>query len=155
MEIGFQGFVPDSNIGFIQACEAINVPIVDELNNGNNTGVKQGTGCLDSRLRRSSSFDAFYRQAQNRSNLDVLHYATVTSIQFSTSDDGNITATGVVFTDQQSGLFHSVNATKEVILSMGAYNTPQLLMVSVCSILSDTSISHSNQRSSFSDTRSS
>ena len=131
LQIGFQGYVPDSNVGFIQASEAIGIPVVSELNNGNNTGVKQGTGCFDSRLRRSSSYNAFFKPIQNRTNLDVLHYATVTAIQFSTSSNGTAIATGVSFTDQPTGQFITVNATKEVIVSMGAFNSPQLLMVSV------------------------
>ncbi|KIX06072.1 uncharacterized protein Z518_04046 [Rhinocladiella mackenziei CBS 650.93] len=130
LQIGFQGEVPASNIGFIEACEAINVPIVDELNNGNNTGVKQGTGCLDPQFRRSSSYDSFYQQARNRTNLDVLHYATVNSIQFEQGANGSTRATGISFTDQPTALVHTANATKEVILSMGAFNTPQLLMIS-------------------------
>ncbi|KAL9106549.1 MAG: hypothetical protein Q9227_008464 [Pyrenula ochraceoflavens] len=129
LEIGFQGYVPDSNIGFIQALEAANVPIVNELNTGNNTGVKQGTGCLDSRFRRSSSYDSFYRQAANRTNLNVLHYAPIQSIVTS-QKNGSIVATGVVFIDEPTGLEHTVTACKEVILSMGAFHSPQLLMLS-------------------------
>jgi len=41
LQIGFQGFVPDSGVGFIRAMEAINVPIVNELNSGNGTGVSK------------------------------------------------------------------------------------------------------------------
>ncbi|KIX93843.1 uncharacterized protein Z520_10468 [Fonsecaea multimorphosa CBS 102226] len=130
LQIAFQGFVPDSNVGFIRAGEAIGIPIVNELNNGNNTGVKQGTGCFDSRLRRSSSYDAFYKPVQNRTNLDVLHYASVTSIQFTKDSNGTSRATGVSFTDQPTGQFITVNAAKEVIVTMGAFNTPQLLMIS-------------------------
>ncbi|KIW72478.1 hypothetical protein, variant [Phialophora macrospora] len=130
LQIAFQGYVPDSNVGFIRAGEAIGIPIVNELNNGNNTGVKQGTGCFDSRLRRSSSYEAFYVPIQKRTNLDVLHYASVTAIQFTKSSNGTSIATGVSFTDQPTGQFINVNATKEVIVTMGAFSSPQLMMIS-------------------------
>ncbi|KAI9049237.1 hypothetical protein LZ554_007084 [Drepanopeziza brunnea f. sp. 'monogermtubi'] len=129
LQIGFQGYVPPSNVGFIKACEAANIPIVEELNNGNNTGVKQGTGCLDHRFRRSSSWDSFGKQAKDRSNLDILFYAPVQSLQL---DKGGAEpkATGVVFVDERTGLVHTVKASKEIVLSMGAFHSPQLLMVS-------------------------
>ncbi|KAI9803052.1 MAG: hypothetical protein M1826_005030 [Phylliscum demangeonii] len=129
LQIGFQGYVPSSNVGFIRAMEAANVPIVNELNSGNNTGVKQGTGCLDSRYRRSSSYDSFYKQAACRPNLTVLHYTPVQSI-ITTNVNGTPTATGVVFVDETSGLVHNIAAKKEVILCLGAFQSPQLLMVS-------------------------
>ena len=122
--------MPESNIGFIHACEAANIPIVNELNTGNGTGVKQGTGCLDSRYRRSSSYDGFYKRAADRPNLAVLHDAPVTQI-LTSNINGNVTANGVVFIDEPTGLIHSVKARKEVILSMGAFHSPQLLMISV------------------------
>jgi choline dehydrogenase-like flavoprotein len=118
-------------VGFIKACEAANIPIVDNLNKGNNTGVKQGTGCLDSRYRRSSSYDSFYKQAANRTNLNVLHYAPVQSILFTDNGTGTPTATGVAFIDEPTGLIHQVSAKKEAIVSMGAFHSPKLLMVLV------------------------
>ncbi|EGE86435.1 hypothetical protein RJZ56_007419 [Blastomyces dermatitidis] len=129
LDIAFQGYVPESGIAFIQACEAANIPIVNELNSGNNTGVKQGTGCLDSRYRRSSSYDAFYKQAAGRLNLVVLHQAPVSEI-ITRQTNESIVATGVVFTEQLTGRSRSVKVKKEVILSLGAFQTPQLLMVS-------------------------
>ncbi|KAH9215487.1 choline dehydrogenase [Leptodontidium sp. 2 PMI_412] len=128
LQIGFQGYVPPSNVAFIQACAAANIPIVEELNNGNNTGVKQGTGCLDSRFRRSSSWDSFGKQAKDRKNLDILHWAPVQSLQFETDAAGY--ASGVVFVDEPTGRVHVVKARKEVIVSMGAFHSPQLMMVS-------------------------
>ncbi|KAF1817457.1 choline dehydrogenase [Eremomyces bilateralis CBS 781.70] len=129
LQIGFQGYVPPSGVGFIRACKSANIPIVEELNNGNGTGVKQGTGNLDARYRRSSSYDSFYQQAANRSNLNVLHYAPVTQIVTETGAR-NPKAKGAVFIDEETGLIHKVMARKEVILSMGVFHSPQLLMLS-------------------------
>jgi choline dehydrogenase-like flavoprotein len=122
--------VPETNIGFIKACQAANIPIVHELNTGNGTGVKQGTGCMDSQYRRSSSYDSYYKRALGRPNLSVLHDAYVSEIVTST-DSGSPRADGVFFKDGPTGLFHTVTARKEVIVSMGAFHTPQLLMISV------------------------
>lgn len=121
-----------SCVGFIEACEAINIPIVEDLNTGNGTGVKQGTGTLDGRLRRSSAFDSYYKQAKDRQNLDVLHDAVVEKLVFETSDNGTNRATGVQFTDHLTGEFFVVEASKEVIVSGGAFASPQMLMISVC-----------------------
>ena len=49
LQIAFQGCVPNSNVGFICASEAIGIPLVNELNSGNNTGVKHGTGLFNHR----------------------------------------------------------------------------------------------------------
>jgi choline dehydrogenase len=109
---------------------------VEDLNTGNSTGVKQGTGNLDSRLRRSSAFDSYYQQAKNRPNLDVLHDATVEKLIFSsTGNSGNETkrASAVQFTDHLSGEFFVVEARKEIIVAGGAFASPQMLMVSVSS----------------------
>lgn len=113
--------------------EAVNVPIVEDLNVGNGTGVKQGLGTFNATLRRSSSFDGYYRQAQNRTNLDVLFNALVTAIIFDRTGDTPV-ANGVVFVDQSTSMIHIVSARKEVIVCMGVFQSPQLLMVSVCTI---------------------
>lgn len=97
-----------SCVGFIEACEAINIPIVEELNSGNNTGVKQGTGNLDGRLRRSSAYDSYYKQAEDRGNLDVLYNAVVQAIHFEKSDNGTTRAYGIQFTDEATGNFYIV-----------------------------------------------
>lgn len=89
---------------------------------------------MDARYHRSSSYDSFYKQAANRPNLDVLHDAPVTQLVTETRH-GKPKATGAIFMDEESGLIHQVKARKEVILSMGAFHSPQLLMVSVSSIL--------------------
>lgn len=131
--------MPDSTNGFVQACsEAANIPIVNDLNVGNGVGVKHGTATLNSVLRRSSSYDGFYQQSRNRTNLRVLHDSPVTGIAFSQSNGnstGNSTAVpraiGVSYIEQRVGFVRQARARKEVIISMGAFQSPQLLLVSV------------------------
>ncbi|TDZ15169.1 Dehydrogenase patE [Colletotrichum orbiculare MAFF 240422] len=130
LELGFQGYVPPSGVGFIEAsAEALQIPIVEDHNTGNSTGVKQGTGHLDAKFHRSSSYDGYLKQAINRTNLDVLYLAPVWKINFDTEGE-KPKATGVAFMDHPTGIVHEVTAKKEVIVSAGAFNSPQLLMVS-------------------------
>lgn len=72
---------------------------------------------------RWSTSNAYLRPAMGRDNLSVETHALVHRVLF----DG-IRATGVEY--RQGGSLHEAHASKEVILSGGAYNTPQLLMLS-------------------------
>lgn len=73
---------------------------------------------------RSSGYSAFIRPVENRPNLHIITRATVTKILINSKK----TAHGVIFVkDQQQ---HEVFATKEVILSGGTFNSPQMLMLS-------------------------
>ncbi|KAF1969011.1 glucose-methanol-choline oxidoreductase-like protein [Bimuria novae-zelandiae CBS 107.79] len=128
LELGFQGYVTDSTNGFVVACsEAADIPIVEDLNLGVGQGVKLGTATVNSVLRRSSSYDSFYQQARNLTNLRVL---------FNAPSSGNGTAStlpraiGVSYIQHSTGFVRQARARKEVIVSMGAFHTPQLLMVS-------------------------
>ncbi|KAL6920620.1 hypothetical protein ACHAP8_007364 [Fusarium lateritium] len=129
LEIAYQGYVPETGIAFMNACEAANIPIVEDYNTGNSTGVKQGTATLDKHLLRSSSYDGYLKQALNRKNLDVLYYAPVQQL-LSNTDSDRPKVTGVRFMDHPTGRTHQVHASKEVVVSMGAFQSPQLLMVS-------------------------
>lgn len=130
LQIGFQGYVPESGVGFIEACEAANIPIVDDLNSGDGVGIRQGTGSLDAKLRRSSSYDAFYKPIKDRQNLDVVYYASVQHLLFDEESDSP-KVNGVGFVYQPDGLVYELKAKKEVVVSMGAFHSPQLLKVSV------------------------
>ncbi|CBX90569.1 similar to glucose-methanol-choline oxidoreductase:GMC oxidoreductase [Plenodomus lingam JN3] len=133
LELGFQGYVPPSTDGFIVACsEAANIPVVEDLNNGDGFGIKHGTATLNSKLRRSSSYDSFYQQAHNRANLRVIHDSPVTGIVMSspTNSSSRPRAIGVSYIEQRSGFSSQARARNEVIISMGAFHSPQLLMVS-------------------------
>jgi choline dehydrogenase-like flavoprotein len=73
--------------------------------------------------RRQSVFGSYVRPHLDRPNLTVLTGATVTRVTFSGNE-----ATGIEFTHGEST--YSVAAACEVIVSLGAINTPKLLMQS-------------------------
>jgi choline dehydrogenase len=72
---------------------------------------------------RASTADAYLRPAKDRGNLDVRTGAHATRVLF----DGT-RAVGVEYV--VDGRLHTIHARREVILSGGAINTPQLLMLS-------------------------
>jgi choline dehydrogenase len=72
---------------------------------------------------RWSTADAYLRPAQRRNNLKLITEATATRVVF----DGR-RAVGVEF--EKDGQRRIVRARREVVLSAGAVNSPQLLMLS-------------------------
>ncbi len=73
--------------------------------------------------RRASTADRYLRPALSRPNLTVVTQALATRILFETGR-----AVGLEYA--KDGRLHQVRADREVILSGGAYNSPQLLMLS-------------------------
>ncbi|KAF9884896.1 hypothetical protein FE257_000963 [Aspergillus nanangensis] len=130
LNVGYQGHVVPSNPAFIEACSSIGIPIVKDLNSGSGVGAKQGTAAVAPQYRRGSAYD-FYEHARGRPNLKVMHDAPAQRLVFdSPHGKGSPRCTGVVFMDNIEGVFRTAAAKKEVILSLGAVQSPQLLMVS-------------------------
>lgn len=74
--------------------------------------------------RRCSSAVAFLNPVKSRENLQIITHAQVEKVII----EGK-RATGVTYTDR-SGTLQTVKARKEIVLSGGAINSPQLLMLS-------------------------
>jgi len=107
---------------FLEAGGQAGQGVTDDLNGFNPEGVSR----LDLTMRngrRCSSAVAHLRPALSRSNLTLRTGAMVERVVV----DGN-RASGVVF--RHGGKSHTVEADKEVILSGGAINSPQMLMLS-------------------------
>ncbi|RDA92016.1 hypothetical protein CP533_6053 [Ophiocordyceps camponoti-saundersi (nom. inval.)] len=130
LQIGYQGYVTPSIGAFIEACEAVDVPLVEELNAGVNVGVKLGTGSITADYRRSSSYE-YYKRAAKRKNLTVKPNSPVVRVTLKKIDEKReAVADGVIFVDHSIGREYVVKATKEVILTLGTFQSPQLLMLS-------------------------
>lgn len=74
---------------------------------------------------RCSTSKAFLRPVRDRENLHISLHSRVLKINI---DQATKTATGVRF--EKKGRIYEIKARKEVILSAGSVNSPQLLMLS-------------------------
>ena len=108
---------------FLAACAELGLRRLGELNEPDNTGYSP-TPVTQRRGLRHSTADAYLRPAMRRPNLTVLTGAHAQRILL----DGT-RATGVEYRDE-AGVTQRVTASSEVILSAGAVNSPQLLMLS-------------------------
>lgn len=111
--------------GFGKGMEELGYKINLDVNGDSQLGfVKlQGTTIKG---RRHSTAKAFLNPIKDRSNLKIAKNSLVTEILI---DMSSKTANGIKFLDQR-GKTIQVKAKKEVIISAGAINSPQLLMLS-------------------------
>ncbi|RYP05716.1 hypothetical protein DL765_009752 [Monosporascus sp. GIB2] len=101
---------------------AIGIPETKDFNSGHLLGTQYCSTTIDPRTgTRSSSETSFLGAAKSRPNLKVYQLTLATRVLF----DRNKKATGV---ETEWGTH--IAARKEVILSAGAFQSPQLLMVS-------------------------
>lgn len=105
-----------------QAGQQAGFPVVDDYNAEEQEGF--GTGQYTIRDgRRSSSSRAYLTPAQSRQNLKIMTRALVTKVVIE-----NRRAVGVEVI--QDGSIVTIRADREVIVSAGAFNSPQILMLS-------------------------
>jgi len=108
--------------GFIAACAAIGIPTNSDYN-----GAKQeGAGVVQSTIKngkRASGAVAFLKPVMHRSNLTTITHAQVEKIIINDKK-----AEGVQYTHGKKTV--TAYAQKEIILSAGAFHSPQLLMLS-------------------------
>ncbi|TAA64331.1 GMC family oxidoreductase [Shinella sp. JR1-6] len=107
---------------FRDAAEELGIPKTDDFNDGDN----EGSGYFEVNQRgglRWNTTKAFLRPAMKRPNLRVLTGAETERLEF----DGRA-VTGVRF--RQGGRARLARATREVVLSAGAINSPKILELS-------------------------
>lgn len=106
---------------FVESGQAAGLPPIDDFNGASQEGAQRYQFTI-SEGRRNSASHAYLRPARRRPNLTLLDQASVTRLLF----DGT-RAIGVSYV--RGGEEHSAFA-RETLLSGGAINSPQLLMLS-------------------------
>ncbi len=112
---------------FADAAEQAGIEKIDDFNTGDNAGV----GYFDVNQRsgwRWSSSKAFLRPARARPNLTIWTEAQAEKLTWRSGDDGQLRCTGLRV--MRAGQPVLVTAKREVILSAGAINSPQILQLS-------------------------
>ena len=108
--------------GFISACEKIGIPKNDDYNGENQEGASLVHSTIKNGKRHSGAA-AFLKPVLNRSNLTAITHAQVCKIILKGKE-----AVGVEYIKGSKKI--KVYAQKEIILSAGAFQSPQLLMLS-------------------------
>jgi choline dehydrogenase len=101
----------------------VGYPVSDDLGGEKAEGFAKGEVTIDRKGRRSSASWAYLHPAMKRPNLTVETKALTSRVLI---EHGR--AVGVEYT--KDGQLRQVRAEREVILSGGVYNSPQLLMLS-------------------------
>lgn len=113
---------------FVDAAGAAGIPAGDY--NGRDRGGPDGVASLFQTTtrdgKRSSTFHAFLAPAMDRDNLTVITHALAHRVVIEGEGDAR-RAVAVEYGDAE-GTLHRVDATREVVLSAGAYGSPTLLM---------------------------
>ncbi|KAM0708511.1 hypothetical protein Q7P35_005163 [Cladosporium inversicolor] len=104
----------------------IGIPEAQDFNSGSLMGAQYASSTINPKnAKRDSSETSFLKEASSRPNLHVFSATKAKQIIFSGKR-----ATGVRVSSGILGFPKTINARKEVIVSGGAFHSPQLLMVS-------------------------
>ena len=107
----------------MQAVRNAGLPVTEDIHAGDEEGASLVELTIDEKGRRASTYEAYLKPAMQRPNLAVVTNALTRKILV---EDGR--ATGVEY--EVGGEIRTAKAIREVILSGGTYNSPQLLMLS-------------------------
>jgi choline dehydrogenase-like flavoprotein len=136
--LGYTNYNPPSIDAFVESLPSIGIPVAFDLNSGNNIGGKHELNTLNPENQtRVSSYIAFWDTLVGRPNFKAITFAVVEKIIFqepdNTASSRKPIAIGAEYSTVVNGTnqLHTVYARKEVILSAGTLQTPQVMMLSV------------------------
>ncbi|KAI0054405.1 aryl-alcohol-oxidase from pleurotus Eryingii, partial [Artomyces pyxidatus] len=118
----------DSRV-FATTKELPEFPYNEDQNSGNPLGIGWGQYAIAGGTRTSAA-TAYLAPILSRPNFDVLVNTQVTKLVQTGSEGGVPIFRGVQFAASPTGEVHELRVTGEIIVSAGAVNTPQLLLLS-------------------------
>lgn len=124
LQVGFPNYAQPFASWLQPSLNEIGVPTVQDFNSGKLMGCQYSATTINRDMKRETSETSFLKMAAGRPNLTVIQLALAKKVLF----DGNKRATGVIY--QVGPLSFMAKAVREVIVSAGAFQSPQLLMVS-------------------------
>lgn len=124
LEVGYPNYAQPFSSWLEPALNEIGIPTVQDFNSGKLLGCQYSAATIDSSMQRETSKSSFLKMATGRPNLRTIQNALAKRILF--NDERR--ATGVLY--KVGGVTYTARATREVIVSAGAFQSPQLLMVS-------------------------
>jgi choline dehydrogenase-like flavoprotein len=122
LKVSDRGYEHHSHSLFIEAAADLGLGRTDDFNGKTQEGAGWYQLTQSERMRCSASY-AFIEPNRKRKNLDIFIKSQATKIVF----DGN---TAVAVEIMRKGKKEIVKANKEIIISAGAYQSPQLLLLS-------------------------
>lgn len=129
LRVTFGKYVSEAAHAWIPALKTLNLALNNHPLAGHNIGAGQHPASINPvNSTRSYSASAYLFPNSARSNLQVLWGALAEKIIWGPKVNGNVIATGVYFSS--GGSTYTVTAKREVIVSGGTINTPQILELS-------------------------
>lgn len=130
LQISVARWLSEVNTPFRSTLNALGIQNNPDNLSGDNVGVSGVYQSIHpSEVVRSSSASAYYQPNKSRSNLRVITNAHATRVLFdSDKREGKLVATGVQYS--KDGFTFAVSAKKEVIISAGSFQSPQILELS-------------------------
>ncbi|KAK8075434.1 GMC oxidoreductase [Apiospora hydei] len=122
LEVGYPNYAQPFASWLQPALNEIGIPTTQDFNSGRLMGCQYAATTIDGSMKRETSESSFLKMAAGRPNLTVIQLALAKKILF----DANKRATGVVY--QVGPLTFTARAAREVLVSAGAFQSPQLLM---------------------------
>ncbi|KAF8313117.1 alcohol oxidase [Clavulina sp. PMI_390] len=130
MHNSFANWASDINVPFFDALEKLGVPRNPDAASGLASGSYTILSAVDpATSKRSYTAPGYYAPNASRPNLVVLTSTQVTKLILTGAGEP-YTVSGVQFTTAGTDKMYEVRAKREVILSAGAFGTPQLLELS-------------------------
>lgn len=130
VSVGFPNYAQPFSGPLLNSLNEVGVPTSTDMSSGNILGAQYSTITVEASNGKRATSRSFYQQAQDekRANLNVIFEALAKKVVFDTS--GRRPKAVAVDYTLPFGVKKTIKARKEIIISAGAFQSPQLLMVS-------------------------